>query len=535
MTTYWTAKVRFYYIDENGTSHLVKTCQSSSTTKGKTFSFKRPGEPSRAGATFVGWGDKHLSAGGTFTNNATHSSVDEYVIDSYAYWNFNFEFKVTYDFNGGYGVGLRSGTHYYGPLSLTCAEPDTAIDFKTTISDNEVQHIPIPYSTGWDFIDLMKRGSSSSEEFTDEEKLTYKATTTSYTFAGWDKEGQSVRTVTTTYAQWNASTSYSYRYYNRLRCYDGDTLLSQEEHYTTSPDVGNQYTIPWVPAQEKPGYIFKGWTKVKGSNVPNYQPGDSITITYQNLNLYAVYIPKVSTGIYVNDTINRIYVGEDRIIKAYVGNTKVFEDRGNPAILKRVGGRIFYDDGDNGATYTFYDAREQVITTHSISALANAVWYTVKGTPTKDRFYVYDNTSHKYGDVDITNGVSARELKWGYYRTSTGVTANTIGSGKTNTQTILNMGVPTDYTPNIWGYIKDCRDNKLNKCDDWFVASEVEQDKLRESGLVTWYNKSGDKHMWSSVEDTSSSLPYYACYWRGSSWYYDGKGSKGCTAAFRAF
>jgi len=199
-----------------------------------------------------------------------------------------------------------------------------------------------------------------------------------------------------------------------------------------------------------------------------------------------------------------------------------------------IGGRIFYDNGDNGATYKFYDSSMNELTNQTVSGLANAVYYTVRGTVESDRWYVYDNTTHtdtiQGKSVTFTGGLSSDVLCGGYYNTTTGVTSNTIGSGKTNTQTVVNMGVPTDYTPNIWGYIKYCIDNRLNGCDDWFIASTAEQEQLRSSALVTWYNSN---YIWASVEHSST----YASRWHyGNQYWSSGKKSIGfCAFACRSF
>ena len=199
-----------------------------------------------------------------------------------------------------------------------------------------------------------------------------------------------------------------------------------------------------------------------------------------------------------------------------VDNHVTFETEtlGNFAI-KKAGGSDSY--------YHFYTSDNVEITDISVSGLADAYYYTkgiddttkkrvggrifyinedaVEGTD--DKFYVYDNTDHTTGEISVTGGLSERSLGWGYSNTTTGVTSI---SGKTNTQTILNMGVPTDRTPNIWEYIKDCRDNNLNGCNDWFIMSNMEQNKLRASGLVNWYSRT---YLWNSVEYNSSQAYYW--------------------------
>ena len=167
-----------------------------------------------------------------------------------------------------------------------------------------------------------------------------------------------------------------------------------------------------------------------------------------------------------------------------------------------LGGRVFYvnSSGGSGAEYHFYDASYNEITDQTVTGLANAKYYSKTGTASADKFYVYDTTNKlKSGYI------------WGYYGTSTGVTGNSIGSGKRNTTTVLKRSdIPSG---SIWEYVKDMRDSKIGGCDDWFIASTAEQDQLESSGLVDWYN---NYFIWSSVENASRSA--YRWYYSTSYW-----------------
>ncbi len=93
-----------------------------------------------------------------------------------------------------------------------------------------------------------------------------------------------------------------------------------------------------------------------------------------------------------------------------------------------IGGRIFYDAGDNGVTYTFYDANDQVVVYDgTIDSLANAVSYEMSDIPDTDRFYVFYNEL-----VDSKT--------WGDTSTSFGSTGWNVGTGKTNTLVVLGSG-----------------------------------------------------------------------------------------------
>ena len=185
----------------------------------------------------------------------------------------------------------------------------------------------------------------------------------------------------------------------------------------------------------------------------------------------------------------------------------------DPSAHHRVGGRIFYDNGGSN-TYTFYTQDGTVITDTSISGLANAYYYDKSGSGA-DRFYVFNS-----------NLQASRQ--WGKYGTSIGITRDGIGKGKTNTATALTQ---TGWESNsIFGYIIQCNNNSLSGCSDWFIASQAEQTKLRESGLVDWYSSNS---IWSSVESDRD----YAYYWRYafSNWGFTVKGLNNACFAARSF
>jgi len=195
-----------------------------------------------------------------------------------------------------------------------------------------------------------------------------------------------------------------------------------------------------------------------------------------------------------------------------------------------VGGRIFYIHSDNGATYKFFDASYNEITTITVAGLANAKYYAiVSGTPSADKFYVYDST----------NGL-ATNMEWGARGTNVGSSGNpprinSIGSGKTNTAKCLSTSACfTPYTSGnttIWKYLRDSINaNSVGGCNDWFIGSRAEQDQLRSSGLVNWYSSN---YIWSSVE-YAADRAYFWLY-RYSFWYYFNKDNQNGVVPFRAF
>ena len=204
---------------------------------------------------------------------------------------------------------------------------------------------------------------------------------------------------------------------------------------------------------------------------------------------------------------------------------------------KPIGGKIFYDAGDNGATYTFYDSNGNIINDTSISGLKNAVSYTVDGTPSSDRFYAVYPSMLNSGNV-----------YWGFYynadiKSSGGNIVNTgtaIGTGKTATQAILNYiytyasseSVSTSRpssdisqaSPNgynlykncgtsrnyLWDVLRDANKNSLEGHNDWFVPSFYEMKQIGSSGVIS--DITGKIFLWSG----SASYDTYAS-WRWSS------------------
>lgn len=176
-----------------------------------------------------------------------------------------------------------------------------------------------------------------------------------------------------------------------------------------------------------------------------------------------------------------------------------------------IGGRIFYiDPASNGATYKFYDAQGKEITNQTVSGLANAAYYSVSGTPTKDKFYAYcTNDGTPTGSILVGSG-----LQWGGYGTTQGTTADTIGSGKTNSATLVNKLGNTSGT--IWYWIKNTLNQALkNGCNDWFIGSKAEMDQLRTSG-TSGASAFNNYYLWSSVEYSGNyayNWDYYFSSW----------------------
>ncbi len=164
--------------------------------------------------------------------------------------------------------------------------------------------------------------------------------------------------------------------------------------------------------------------------------------------------------------------------------------------LLAVGGTIFYDAGDNGETYKFYDENMEEITGIPIGN-TEVKYYSISGTPSKDRYYVFNPN------------LDSDRCYWGYDDITTGATDDYIGSGKINTAKVMAI-TDTSYSnkahgmsePSIWEYIANVNSGEgTNGCNDWFIGSMAEYDKLKETGL-----SSGIRlyETWTSVESEDS-------------------------------
>ena len=175
-----------------------------------------------------------------------------------------------------------------------------------------------------------------------------------------------------------------------------------------------------------------------------------------------------------------------------------------------VGGTIFYIDDTADGVYEFFDADGSVIENVDVGDKPYA--YKVITPGFKDKYYVYHDELYEgrwtYFDND----------GMGYVVESLG-TSTGVGSGKTNTETVMTkdngayITADSNRIPTIWYRLQQARLAKAGGCNDWFVPSKQEIEELRlavESGSITGgvaagssYNTSVFKSnaLWSSSED----------------------------------
>ena len=184
---------------------------------------------------------------------------------------------------------------------------------------------------------------------------------------------------------------------------------------------------------------------------------------------------------------------------------------------------IYYDAGDNGQTYTFYDSNNNKIeyTGNSISELQNAKYYTVSGNRAEgkgDRFFVVYNKL-LYTEDD--------KVYWGFFGKSFGETNSTNKSGKSNTTTILKFIKENDLlnpdnpsstsvykncgTGNyLWDLLIDFNNNNPTGFNDWYIPSDNEMWNLKNNYSELGLSFSGTKYYKTSTAGMDSYKEYIA-------------------------
>ena len=173
-----------------------------------------------------------------------------------------------------------------------------------------------------------------------------------------------------------------------------------------------------------------------------------------------------------------------------------------------VGGTIFYIDSSADGVYEFYDINGELIS--DIAVGDKPYTYKVITPGSKDKYYILHDELYS-------------NLRWTYYKdgsyvyTSLG-TGTAIGTGKSNTATVLAADDGAYITansngyPTIWYKLQQIRNAYTGGKNDWFVPSRFEAAEVRRAGLMTpEFEGSSRKYIMSSSEgyDQYSSSSVY--------------------------
>lgn len=177
-----------------------------------------------------------------------------------------------------------------------------------------------------------------------------------------------------------------------------------------------------------------------------------------------------------------------------------------------VGGTIFYIDDKADGVYEFYDVQGNVIKNVQVGDRPYA--YKVISPGSKDKYYVYHD--------ELFKGLTwtyAGDCEYDAYKAAG--TAACMYSGKTNTDRVMARSHKTcliavpNKSPTIWYQLQQMNDAKVGGCNDWFIPSIFEIEKLMlavQSGNITGGTVAGSsyvdsvfatRYIWSSTEAAS--------------------------------
>lgn len=206
-----------------------------------------------------------------------------------------------------------------------------------------------------------------------------------------------------------------------------------------------------------------------------------------------------------------------------------------------VGGTIFYIDDTSDGVYEFLDIHGNTI--ENVQVGDRPYYYRVMEKGSKDKYYIYHDRTYD-------------TLKWtcskgdDYVYESLG-TSNALGSGRINTEIAMTrdngayIAEKSDGYPTIWYRLQQVRGAKAGGCNDWFVPSICEIEKLRkavESRAVSGGKIAGRSYRTSVFNHTwlySSSEAFDETVWTWSHysqhWFSDTKYSECSVLFIRAF
>ena len=209
---------------------------------------------------------------------------------------------------------------------------------------------------------------------------------------------------------------------------------------------------------------------ITAEDVPGYKT--STKVHYEAVCTYSIEgMLQTGTKVFIGDAVSDTFsanpseessrqVEVSYTFLGQIATTTITQDKymGNP-----VGGKIYYIDDTADGTYEFYDAEGNLMSDVSVGSTPS--YYKVVTPGSKDKYYVYHDELYS-------------SFQWGKYNTTTGASGTTIGTGKSNTATLLATDAVSS-TNTIWYKLQQIRNASTGGCDDWFVPSKDEVEALR--------------------------------------------------------
>ena len=237
-------------------------------------------------------------------------------------------------------------------------------------------------------------------------------------------------------------------------------------------------------------------------------------------------------NVEVNDTQHSkaITVSESSVIEAS-GSSFTLYRHGTSSTevifgVKPVGGTIFYIDDTADGEYQFFDTWGNPVENAQVGD--RPYYYRIIKKGSKDKYYVYYDKVYD-------------NLRWTYYKDKKYVyedvyeSLSTFRLGKINTEIVMSkdngayITADSNGSPTIWYQLQQVRNTLAGGCDDWFVPSGREAERLRraiKAGAVTGGTIAGSsyeesvfskKDIWSSSKWSDQDSWFWYC--DGQFWY----------------
>lgn len=271
----------YLYYDDNGGSGGPGSASKTSTSTSSTLSFTISSiEPTRSGYTFLGWSKSSTATSATYTAGDTVSvTYDDLTL--YAVWEAEKRYYYAYLYynaNGGSGAPSTQSASIYA---------SSATGSKSfTISSTQ------PSRSGYTFLGWSTSSGASSASYQPGGTISV-----------------SYDASKTLYAVWKVVSYTSTLSYNA----NGGTGAPSAQTYTGSSTSSHTFTISSTEPTRS-GYEFLGWSTSSTATSASYQPGSTISVSYNgSKTLYAVWqeVPvEVDRGTIASGDTVRILVDE---------------------------------------------------------------------------------------------------------------------------------------------------------------------------------------------------------------------------------
>lgn len=241
--------------------------------------------------------------------------------------------------------------------------------------------------------------------------------------------------------------------YNLIDSYKTATNWSKFADKIQAYDVPVSCQSLTITAEDVPGY--KTYTTIHYEAVCTYSIEGMIQTG-----------TKVFKGTVASNTFTKNPSGESsrqvEVSYTLLGQTATTTITQGKYMGDPVGGKIYYIDDTADGTYSFYDAEGNLISDVSVGSTPS--YYKILTAGSKDKYYVYHDeiySSYTWGRSDTT-----------------GATGTAIGTGKSNTATLLAIDA-VSAVGGIWSKLKKICNDYTNGCNDWFIPSKDEVEALR--------------------------------------------------------